>query len=684
MPKAPTTGLRFATFIRVSTERQEEQGGSLATQTSQITNAITQLGARVVAAYGGQEHGTAEWEKGEFDRMLADAAKGRYDAIMVYHPDRWSRDQAGSALGLDTLTAHGIRYFVLADEKDLHDPAARLELGIHAVIGGYQAALSSKKSVQVRIDRARLGFPTCGNVPYARIFTWSKDRQSGTWSLDEARAAQIRSLAERYIAGESLDKMALEVQMPDGGPMSYITLLKVLTQDSGPTWQQRFRAKRFGIDETVETAVPALLPPEVIAAVLARVQSNKTYTHGQSPAGRKYVLARMIFCSSCGRALHCQTNHKTTRWYRHPIRMSSARTTPCDQATGVAWVNADDIEDAVLRDLFALFGNAERMRKAAEQAIPDADGVAEKRRELASKEAELKRIAAQRANVIDAVAEGTLSKDDVKAKLSELDKRAAAVRERHDALVAELANVPTAEEIHGLASRVSSAFTRYTNAHAWARDFIANGDFSGMTDEEKRSLAQMVFAGKTPQGKRYGVYVVRAERGETVRHYAIVGKLVELYGRAGTSREAGRHPEDGERGGAVHQDELLDGEVGSLAGPGPSLWRRRSTSVICDLASGTCCADSACAMKAICRAASGNMSSAAVYGTSSTLSMLLPKKLPFFSRMPMTRKRLPSMVTWPSIRPSSALSLRSVSRPRTHTQRRFSVSRGPKQRPFST
>src|SRR4051794_22600888 len=50
--------LRFAAFIRVSTEQQEKQGESLRTQRTQNEKDVGLLGGNSIAWYGGQEHGT--------------------------------------------------------------------------------------------------------------------------------------------------------------------------------------------------------------------------------------------------------------------------------------------------------------------------------------------------------------------------------------------------------------------------------------------------------------------------------------------------------------------------------------------------------------------------------------------------------------------------------------------------
>ncbi len=92
--------IRFAALVRVSTEKQEKHGESLRTQRSDIQRAIGQLEGTIAQWYGGREHATPGWEREQLDRLLADARTGKFDAVIVTHPDRWSRDNAKSEQGL--------------------------------------------------------------------------------------------------------------------------------------------------------------------------------------------------------------------------------------------------------------------------------------------------------------------------------------------------------------------------------------------------------------------------------------------------------------------------------------------------------------------------------------------------------------------------------------------------------
>src|SRR5690349_8851512 len=98
--------LRFAALIRVSTEKQEKHGESLRTQKSAVTQAVKSLGGKIVTWYGGQEHGVPGYEKKEVDRLLKDAKSkaSPFNAVIVSHADRWSRDNEKSAEGLKVFS----------------------------------------------------------------------------------------------------------------------------------------------------------------------------------------------------------------------------------------------------------------------------------------------------------------------------------------------------------------------------------------------------------------------------------------------------------------------------------------------------------------------------------------------------------------------------------------------------
>jgi len=545
---APTHRVRFAALVRVSTEKQEKHGESLKTQRTQITQAVEQLGGTVVGWYGGQEHATAGWEKLEVDRLLTDAAKARsgFDAVMVTHPDRWSRDNVASTTGLDVLKKRRIRFFVLGTEHDLFDASAEMFLAMSAVMGAYHAKVQKKKSLESRIHRAMRNLSACGKLPFGRTFS----RETGKWGIDPDKQRIVQDVAERYIAGESIASLADEYRM------NHASLHKILTRRCGPIWEQAFGSKELNMPrQRVLTDIPALLPPEIIEAVLARVAANKTYTHGKIK--HEYLLSRMVFCETCGYAMFGQTNHGDRRYYRHA---HTKRKTPCGVDKG--WARADVLEDAVLRHLFEAFGNPRAVEQAFERAMPDLDAARQVQERVADLEDKIVKERKGRQGVLGLLERGVVTEQEAEDRLNQAMERINALEGERERLRAKAGVCPSVEEVRNTAKLVARKFrpagtasrnrvpTAFVRAHAQAN--IANTHLAKMTAAEKRDLLQRVFAGGQLDGRRAGVYLEWPEgRGGKIR-YTIRG-LINL---SDVLREAGEDSPDPEAATPARQNEV--------------------------------------------------------------------------------------------------------------------------------
>jgi DNA invertase Pin-like site-specific DNA recombinase len=500
-----TAGLRFGALVRVSTEKQEKKGESLATQRASNARDVNQLGGTIAGWYGGQEHGTPQWEKREVDRLIRDAARGLFDAVLVAYADRWSRDNAKSKEGLEAFRRHGVRFFIGTMEMNLFDPGHRFMLGMHAEVGEFQALQTAKKSIENKIARARRGIPTCGRLPYGR--TWN----GKAWGLDPKKQALILEAARRYLGGEGLVKLAQELGI------AHSRLHVVLMKDAGEEWSQTFTSKALGIHEVIPTPVPALLPAKIIHQLHEQAQANKTFKHGS--IRHKYLLSRMVFCACCGRSFSGHTDAFGRRYYWHPRKPLAHR--PCSD--GKAIVFARDLEKAVLADLFDLFGNAAAVQRAIAAAAPDGDEQEDLRAQQGRLLGQLEEVQAGTDRVVRAIAGGTLGEAEAARELGRLRERQASLKGTLGELESRLAQAPDPLEAKRLAEEMLAR-----------RQAARSPD--KMTWEDQRALCQLVFAGRSDgrghlslPGERNGVYIRRVEgqkRGTRQQwHFRLAGRV---------------------------------------------------------------------------------------------------------------------------------------------------------------
>src|SRR5579862_9291892 len=102
-------GLRLAAYRRVSTERQEDEGTSLAVQLTQIRRAVDNMGGTLVADYAGQESGMEGQPRPQFERLLRDVPSDHFDAVIVANFSRWGRTPSVEIANSTILLPNGIR-----------------------------------------------------------------------------------------------------------------------------------------------------------------------------------------------------------------------------------------------------------------------------------------------------------------------------------------------------------------------------------------------------------------------------------------------------------------------------------------------------------------------------------------------------------------------------------------------
>jgi DNA invertase Pin-like site-specific DNA recombinase len=491
--------LRFGELVRVSTERQEKQGESLRTQRAQNQENVSLLGGTIVERYGGQEHATEGWEKKEMLRLAADAGKGKFDAVIVAHADRWDRGGEEAKRALEAFKKHGVRFFISVTEYVLHNPEHVLFLDLSSAIGKFQANNTKKKSILNRVARARRGVPTGGNLPFGRSY----DRDTSRWGVDPARQALIADVAARYLAGERLQRLAKEYGVNPGH------LGEVLRTQCGDSWQLDFRADDLNIHETVAFTVPRLLPEETIRAVCHRLAAKRTYLHGQ--AKHPYLLVGRVFCAACGYSFFGQANRGGALYYRHS-KAEGATDCPVRPRP---WVRADVIEPAVVGSLFDMLGNPAAILRAVRAAVPDCDEALGQRRRL---EGEVEKVCRARERVLGLVARDALTDEQAEKQLLELKEREAGLRSELDRLAATLAAVPDAEAVRLFVERLpadpeNGMGPQITVMDSECNTYVGGNDvwtFVTMTGDDRRRLVETALSGNLPDGTPAGVYVSQA------------------------------------------------------------------------------------------------------------------------------------------------------------------------------
>lgn len=477
--------LRFATCARVSTEQQKDRGESLRIQNAQMEEAVRSLKGKIVEPYSDKEQATPGHSKKMLERLLHDAQRKRFDAVMFSHADRFSRDNASSKRALQIFRDNAIRFFVLHVEYDLEDASARFYLGMSAEVGELVAATQSKKSIEARIARAQRNIPASGYLPFGRTF----DKKTETWGLQEDKAKIIQEIAQRYINGEQLAALAQEYSI------EHTTLHQVLMNRSGSKWTVVFKRPWLRDSVTVHLKIPALLDDKTIKQVHARRDQQKRFD--RKHITNRYLFSRIIFCEHCGRALTGQTlkqNGKQWRYYRH---LSLKRHPDCKVPK--SHLNADTLEHRVMLQLFEDLGNPAAVRRAINDAIPNKDQIQKQTQRLERLRSQLKQAQTGIDRILKLIAQDTISEQDAERQLKQSKQRQEKLTEQIQSIEDDLARIPQSKN----AEHFSTLWKLKIKTGR------ANRDFEAMTFEDKRDLLKSLFS-----EKKAGIYIKWSEDGK--------------------------------------------------------------------------------------------------------------------------------------------------------------------------
>src|SRR5262249_27322013 len=150
--------VRIAVYARVSTDRQD-----LEIQLAEIRQWAARQGMEVAATYSDVASG-ARGDRAEFRRLLADAARRKFEAVVVQRFDRAARSVRQLVEPLDPLRRSHVAFVSLKEDVDTSTPAGELIFHVMAAIGQFERALIADR-IRSGLARARTRGVRLGRRP---------------------------------------------------------------------------------------------------------------------------------------------------------------------------------------------------------------------------------------------------------------------------------------------------------------------------------------------------------------------------------------------------------------------------------------------------------------------------------------------------------------------------------------
>jgi DNA invertase Pin-like site-specific DNA recombinase len=190
--------LRVALYARVSTLNNQDPEMQLA----ELREYAGRRGWQISEEYTDQGVSGCKESRPALNRLMSDACRRRFDAILVWKIDRFGRSLKHLVNSLAELAALGVAFVSLRDNIDLSTPSGRLMFQLLGAMAEFERALIQERvRAGIRNARAkgkRLGRPRV-IVDVSRIADLRAKGQS--WAQIKAELGVSKGTAQRSLAG---------------------------------------------------------------------------------------------------------------------------------------------------------------------------------------------------------------------------------------------------------------------------------------------------------------------------------------------------------------------------------------------------------------------------------------------------------------------------------------------------
>jgi DNA invertase Pin-like site-specific DNA recombinase len=171
-------------------------------QLSELREYAAHRGWHIVEEFTDQGVSGCKESRPALNRLMADACRGRFDAVLVWKIDRFGRSLKHLVNALAELAALGVAFISLRDNLDLSTPSGRLMFQIIGAMAEFERALIQER-VRAGLRNARnkgkkLGRPRV-TVDASKIA--SLRAQGRSWREIVAEMGIGKGTAQRALAG---------------------------------------------------------------------------------------------------------------------------------------------------------------------------------------------------------------------------------------------------------------------------------------------------------------------------------------------------------------------------------------------------------------------------------------------------------------------------------------------------
>ena len=378
-------------YARFSSSRQREE--SIEGQVKECKAFAEYKGYEVLKVYADRAISGRTADRPEFQQMVEDSKEKKFQYVIVYTFDRFSRDSYASAMYKHKLKTNGVRVLSAKEQTDDSPAGVLMERVFEGFAEYYSLELAQKVKRGMSLNASKGIWPS-GAAP----FGYKKDEQGKLVQNPQQIPALIRVFemaAQDYQFKEIADYLNIQgFRSPNARGKGVFTYDRVKTILKNPIAAGRFVWNDITIENYNNCQV---IPEELFDTVQKRLKIKRRVGTKTIANPSNYALSRKIFCGNCGRPMNGSSGTSHTKETYYYYRCSS--THGCNMPS----ISRDALEEAVADKIIEVLSDENVVRTIARQAIATIK-TEEEPPELLAMQRRLTQVKAQAENICNAIA----------------------------------------------------------------------------------------------------------------------------------------------------------------------------------------------------------------------------------------------------------------------------------------
>ena len=340
-----------AIYTRVSTDNQaEKEFSSCEAQEQKMRSFISsQNDWQVFKVYSDGGYSGATTDRPALRQLLSDLKKEKIDVVLVYKIDRLTRSPKDFYQLIEFFDQSKIDFISITERFDTSTPAGRLLRNIMLTFSQFERELTSERTKDKLLERAKKGMCNGGLTPYGYA------RKDKKLVINTKEAEEIKSIFETYIETGSLAKTYDNLK--EQGIKNRLSKNFSKTNLSYILRNQLYIGKVQHLGEFYD----GIHEPAISKEIFDMTQKIHKEKKKNFRVYKNFIFGGLMKCESCGSSMTpCFTNKKTsskTKRYYYYRCTSTFRENW--QKCSVKQVSAERLENYVFENLERILADKE-------------------------------------------------------------------------------------------------------------------------------------------------------------------------------------------------------------------------------------------------------------------------------------------------------------------------------------